>query len=78
LVLQRPAKEGLRNAPAAPEFAGLGGWDDRLPDETTILRFRHLLEKHQLAPQILQTVNELLRAKGLMLLIFSQSLGLSC
>jgi len=31
------------------------------------LRFRHLLEKHKLAPQILAVVNELLGAKGLML-----------
>jgi len=48
------------------EFAGLG-WDGRLPDESTILRFRHLLEKNRLAEQILGLVNELLRSKGLML-----------
>ena len=39
----------------------------RLPDETTILRFRRLLEAHKLAPQILAVVNELLGAKGLLL-----------
>ena len=49
------------------EFAGLEGWDERLPDESTILRFRHVLERNKLAPQILQTVNELLGAKGLLL-----------
>lgn len=38
-----------------------------MPDETTILRFRRVLEKHKLAPQILQTINDLLRSKGLML-----------
>jgi IS5 family transposase len=37
------------------------------PDETTILRFRRLLEKHKLAEQMLATVNELLSTKGLML-----------
>lgn len=41
------------------EFAALG-WDTRLPDESTILRLRHLLEKHKLAERILATVNELL------------------
>ncbi len=46
---------------------GLGGWSDRLPDETTILRFRHLLEEHKLAPKLLQAVNEMLRGKGLLL-----------
>ena len=39
----------------------------RLPDESTILRFRHRLEKHKLAEQILQTVNELLAERGLLL-----------
>jgi len=38
-----------------------------LPDESTILRFRHVLEKHKLAAQILQTVNDLLSAKGMLL-----------
>jgi IS5 family transposase len=53
--------------PLFRDFAGLGGWSSRLPDETTILRFRHLLEQHKLAPEILATVNDLLRQKGLML-----------
>ena len=39
----------------------------RLPDESTILRFRHRLEKHKLADQILSLVNELLTSKGLLL-----------
>ncbi|MFX8125971.1 IS5/IS1182 family transposase, partial [Acinetobacter baumannii] len=39
----------------------------RMPDETTILRFRHLLEKHQLAPQVLATINSGLAQQGLML-----------
>jgi IS5 family transposase len=29
----------------------------RLPDESTILRFRHMLEEHQLGQQILAAVN---------------------
>jgi transposase, IS5 family len=41
--------------------------DERLPDESTILRFRHVLEKHKLAAQMLRTVNDLLSAKGVML-----------
>ena len=67
-TLSDPAmEEALHDMPLFREFAGLGGWSDRLPDETTILRFRHLLEQHKLAPKILQTVNELLSSKGLML-----------
>jgi IS5 family transposase len=66
--LSDPAMEdALHDVPPFREFAGLGGWDDRLPDETTILRFRHALEEHKLAPQILKTINELLQQKGLLL-----------
>jgi IS5 family transposase len=39
----------------------------RLPDESTILRFRHLLEANDLALQIMATVNAMLTAKGLLL-----------
>lgn len=38
-----------------------------MPDETTILRFSHLLDKHQLAPQVLSTINAMLTQQGLML-----------
>src|SRR5574343_711689 len=66
--LSDPAMEdALHDVPLFREFAGLGGWDDRLPDETTILRFRHKLEEKKLAPQILRTINDLLQHKGLML-----------
>ena len=67
-TLSDPAmEEALHDMPLFRDFAGLGGWDDRLPDESTILRFRHVLEKHNLAERILSTVNLLLGAKGLML-----------
>jgi transposase, IS5 family len=67
-TLSDPAmEEALHDMPLFRDFAGLGGWDDRLPDESTILRFRHVLEKHKLAERILATVNLLLGAKGLML-----------
>ncbi len=59
-------EEALHDVPLFREFAGLG-WDSRLPDESTILRFRHLLERHKLAEQILVVVNDLLSSKGLLL-----------
>lgn len=66
--LSDPAmEEALHYVPLYREFARLDGWTLRLPDETTILRFRHLLQKHKLADQMLATVNEVLRDKGLML-----------
>ncbi len=48
------------------EFASLDA-HVRMPDESTILRLRHRLEKHKLAQQILATVNDLLEAQRLLL-----------
>jgi len=59
-------EEACFDVPLYREFAGLGS-TDRLPDRVSILRFRHLLEKHQLAAQMLAPINALLQAKGLML-----------
>ena len=66
--LSDPAmEEALFDVPLYREFAGLDNWMTRLPDESTILRFRHLLEKHKLAAQMLVVINDMLRDKGLML-----------
>ena len=48
------------------EFARLDA-HRRLPEESTILQSRHLLEKHKLAEGILATVNALLSSQGLIL-----------
>ncbi len=66
--LSDPAmEEALHDVPLYLEFAGLSSGASRIPDETTILRFRHLLEKHDLAVDMLRVVNDLLQRKGLML-----------
>ena len=59
-------EEAFFDTPLYREFAQLDEFA-RLPDESTILRFRHRLEKHKLAEQILVTVNELLTQRGLLL-----------
>ena len=67
-TLSDPAmEEALYDTPMFREFAGLDMGEDHLPDESTILRFRHLLEAHDLSVQILFTVNAMLTAKGLLL-----------
>ena len=66
-TLSDPAmEEAFFDTPLYREFAQLQEFG-RLPDESTILRFRHRLEKHKVAEQILQTVNELLTSRGLLL-----------
>ncbi len=59
-------EEELHERPLYRRFVGLEG-AARMPDETTILRFRHLLEKHELAPQVLGAINSGLAQHGLML-----------
>jgi IS5 family transposase len=59
-------EEAMFETPLYRDFTGLSS-AERIPDRVSILRFRHLLEEHQLSLQILATVNSTLAAKGLLL-----------
>ena len=48
------------------DFVSISG-TQHIPDRVSILRFRHLLEAHELGPQILQVINAKLAACGLLL-----------
>jgi len=66
--LSDPAmEEALHDVPLYLQFTGLSSGASRIPDESTILRFRHLLEKHNLAVDMLRVVNDILAAKGLLM-----------
>ena len=56
-------EEALIEVPTMRCFAGIELISDRIPDETTILTFRHLLEKHNLGEQILETANAHIHSK---------------
>ncbi len=63
--LSDPAMEEARiELPTMRRFAGIELISDRIPDEITILTFRHLLEKDGLGEQIFDTVKVLLAALG--------------
>lgn len=65
--LSDPAMEdALYDMPALRQFARLSSLD-AIPDETTILNFRHLIEEYDLAQEIFGSVVRLLQRKGLML-----------
>lgn len=61
------AEETLYDSEAMRCFAGIELGDDRIPDETTILNFRHLLERHGLTEAIFADVNAHLADKGITL-----------
>jgi transposase, IS5 family len=45
-------------------FVGIDLGVERVPDETTVLKFRHLLEKHDLGKEIFAEVGQVLQASG--------------
>ena len=64
--LSDPAMEdALIEVPTMRRFAGIDMISDRIPDETTILTFRHLLEKHDLGQQIFEVVKAHLKVNGM-------------
>ena len=61
------AEDAIYDSESMRRFAGVDLADDTIPDETTILRFRHLLEKHSLGEAIFHEINTLLVEKRLLL-----------
>ena len=59
-------EEALYDSTSMRKFAGLSLAHGAIPDETTILNFRHLLERYGLTHQILLAVNAYLGEKGLL------------
>ena len=56
-------EDSLYEIESMRRFAGLR-LSDRIPDETTILHFRHLLESHGLGRKLLLEINKHLASKG--------------
>ena len=65
-ALADPAmKEALYDSQAMRGFAGIDLAVDAVPDETTILNFRHWLDRHDLAKGLLDEVTAMLEERGL-------------
>ncbi len=61
------AEDALYDSESIRRFVRIELSEDVVPDETTILRFRHRLETHGLTAKIFDLVKELLAAKRLLL-----------
>lgn len=59
------AEEALYDSRAMRRFVGIQA-EDVVPDESTILKFRHLLEAHDLPAQIFAAIRDLLQRRGLL------------
>ena len=67
-ALSDPAMEdALYDTESMRRFAGIDIAADVVPDETTILHFRHLLEKNQLTRKLFEKTQRYLTEKGLLL-----------
>ncbi len=63
--LSDPAmEEALYDSVSMREFVGIDLGAEPAPDETTILRFRHLLEKHDLGKTLFEAVGQHLQSLG--------------
>lgn len=61
------AEEALYDSESMRRFARIELCENRVPDETTILNFRHLLEKHALTMKMFKRINAMLEKRGLLL-----------
>lgn len=61
------AEEAIYDRNSFQKFLGIDLLSHRVPDETTILNFRHLLEEHKLQECFFAAVNEMLERKGLLM-----------
>jgi IS5 family transposase len=61
------AEDAIYDSESMRRFARVELSDDVVPDETTILRFRHLLEEHGLTARIFEEIQGLLEEKRLLL-----------
>jgi transposase, IS5 family len=60
-------EDALYDSQAIRHFVGIDLSRESAPDATTLLNFRHLLERHQLTASIFNTINGHLAEKGLLL-----------
>ncbi len=61
------AEEAIYDRNSFQKFLGIDLLSHHVPDETTILNFRHLLEDHELQKGFFAAVNEMLERKGLLM-----------
>ena len=61
------AEEALYDSRAMRQFVGIDLGQEPVPDETTILNFRHLLEAHNLGDELFRLVNVYLEENGMKL-----------
>lgn len=58
-------EEALYDSHCMQAFAGIDLSESPVPDESTICRFRHLLERHELGRKLFEEVHDYLQRQGI-------------
>jgi IS5 family transposase len=66
-IADEALEETIYDSYAMRKFMRLNFSEDDVPDATTLLKFRHMLERNELQKMIFQSINEMLEEEGLMM-----------
>ena len=64
-LADQACEEALLDSPSLRRFVGIDLGRERVPDGTTLLKFRRLLETHELGAELFAKVGEVLQDRGL-------------
>ena len=64
-LAEEACEKALLDSTALRRFVGIDSGTERVPDGTTLLKFRRLLDKHQLGEKLFATVGQVLQDQGL-------------
>ena len=64
-LAEEACEKALLDSTALRRFVGIDSGTERVPDGTTLLKFRRLLDKHQLGEKLFATVGQVLQDRGL-------------
>jgi IS5 family transposase len=64
-LADQACEEALLDSMALRRFVSIDLGHERVPDGTTLLKFRRLLDKHELGKQLFATVGQVLQAQGM-------------
>jgi len=66
-LVDEACEDALYDVPAFRDFCRIDLGRERVPDATTLLKFRHLLEEHKIGAMLFARIGELLLANGMKL-----------
>lgn len=60
-------EDAIYDSYAMRKFMGINFFEEQVPDATTLLKFRHLMEKHKIGEQLFRAINYVIEQSGYMM-----------